>query len=108
MTPQDLEEIDIPASLSGKQGARYVRPLQYLFTFEPRERVRTRIALWLLGTLVVLTFAIFSVYAAGVISESAFKSLVVSLFTPILGVFGTVTGFYYGEHSKEKKDKGVK
>jgi hypothetical protein len=50
-----------------------------------------------------LVLGSFSVVAAGVISLDTFREIMTALFTPVLGVFGTVTGFYYGTHASDQK-----
>jgi len=61
--------------------------------------------MWLLAVIVLLTLGLSAVLIAGLINDNTFKDLVATLFTPILGVFGTVTGFYYGTHASDRKNE---
>ena len=61
------------------------------------------IALWLLAVVVLLTLGSFAALATNAINADTFKTILAGLFAPILGVFGTVTGFYYGTHASDRK-----
>jgi hypothetical protein len=73
-------------------------------TTSRRETVRTALALGLLGLLVVLTLGSAWALTFHHVNDMDFKDLTSTLLTPILGVFGTVTGFYYGSHASDKSD----
>jgi hypothetical protein len=37
------------------------------------------------------------------VSPSGLKDLLTGVWTPILGIFGAVTGFYYGTHASDRE-----
>jgi len=61
-----------------------------------RERVRGTLAYMLLCLLAFVTVACISALIFDRITASELKDLATTFFTPLLGVFGTITGFYYG------------
>jgi hypothetical protein len=94
--PVPLNEADVPIALLAGPPVDPIVPLM-----PPRERVRTLIALWLLAVVVLLTLGGAAAVLSGAVSDANFKDVMATLLTPILGVFGTVTGFYYGTHASE-------
>jgi len=76
-------------------------PETYVELYDQREWVRTTIALVLLATLVLLVGGIAVTFMTGTINEDGLKALISGLLSPILGVFGTITGFYYGTRAAE-------
>lgn len=66
-----------------------------------REAMRGTIAGWLLALLVFVTaLPLIGVFAHWASVDDIVK-IAPLFFTPILGLFGTVTGFYYGTQQKK-------
>jgi hypothetical protein len=103
--PQDIDDVTIPEAPAAGQRRGFPEsfriPLAVGFTRQ-REMVRTVIAVVLLGVLTTLTLGMLFASIYGPLKDPELKELVTSLFTPILGVFGTVTGFYYGSHAADQ------
>ncbi len=76
-------------------------PSSYVPVAAQRELVRTVLALGLLATLMALALGYSAALLAGVVSGNDVTKLLAGVFTPILGVFGAVTGFYYGSHASD-------
>lgn len=93
-----LEHVAVTASPSSTPRAA---PTSYLPIAAQREQVRTVLALGLLITLVLLALGYSSALLSGAVSASNVTKLLAGIFTPILGVFGAVTGFYYGSHASD-------
>lgn len=98
--PPGLEDAPVPAAVAEQEA-----PSSYVDLYNPRERVRTLIALGLLAVVVLLTLGSAAAVFAGAISDVVFKDVLAGLLAPILGVFGTVTGFYYGTHASEQRGR---
>lgn len=65
---------------------------------EKRENMRGVLALGVVGLMVVYSLLmVWFVYAKG--STDA-ETLVTGIFTPIIGIVGTVVGFYFGSQDK--------
>lgn len=66
-----------------------------------RERMRGRIAGWLIGSLVGLSFLLVfvSVVMVRPFDREAVALLISGIFGPIIGIVGTVVGFYFGQIS---------
>ncbi len=58
-----------------------------------REQARSRIAYWLIG---ILSAVILFVGAIGLLTDRDLDQLTTVFVTPIVGLVGTVLGFYYG------------
>lgn len=65
-----------------------------------RESMRGRIALAVVGLMVL--FALLMILFVWIKGATDADVLVTGIFTPIVGVVGTVVGFYFG--SQDKKD----
>jgi hypothetical protein len=63
---------------------------------EDREKIRGRIAQGLLFTLVGIVAGIFLTVWLKLASLDDVLKLVAAVLTPVIGVFGAVTGFYFG------------
>ncbi|HVD03717.1 MAG TPA: hypothetical protein VNF75_06235 [Candidatus Dormibacteraeota bacterium] len=93
-----LDEVPLPERDSeGQPGSPYT-PL-----FDRREKVRTNIAHWLLALVVILGLGLPVAYFLKWVSPSGLKDLLTGVWTPILGIFGAVTGFYYGTHASDRE-----
>lgn len=103
--PPDIDDVALPAAPTPTQRRGFAEsfqiPLAVGFTNQ-REWVRTIIAIVLLAVLTTLTLGMLFASIYGPLKDTELKELTTSLFTPILGVFGTVTGFYYGSHAADK------
>lgn len=64
-----------------------------------RENIRGQIALWLLWFLGAIMAALLTLLVFRVINVDEVLKLVGVLLTPIVGLFGAVMGFYFGEKS---------
>ncbi len=61
-----------------------------------RERLRGKLAGWLLALLAAVAIGPVVALVFDQINSSTLKDILGGVFTPLLGVFGTVTGFYFG------------
>lgn len=98
--PIDLEKVTLPVR-QWSLNAIQVRPSSVLRRLE-REDVRTVIALCLLGLVIVLAVGLPIALFLRWINTTELRDLLTGIWTPVLGVFGTVTGFYFGVRSKPK------
>lgn len=86
---------------------------------QERENIRGKIAKWLVGTLVgvvgmvvvigLITAALCGysgTCAAETVELRAARAIVELILTPLVGLVGAVTGFYYGEKSGSSKASG--
>jgi hypothetical protein len=77
------------------------RPLVLTPGYNPRrvqERVRTGVAAAIVGALIALTLILAIAYVAGRISAKDLPQVTAALVTPLIGIAGTVLGFYFGSH----------
>jgi ABC-type Fe3+ transport system permease subunit len=77
------------------------RPLALTPGYNPRrvqERVRTSVATAIVGALIALTLILAIAYVAGRISAKDLPQVTAALVTPLVGIAGTVLGFYFGSH----------
>jgi hypothetical protein len=58
---------------------------------------------WLRHRDVILGLGLPVAYFLKWISPSGLKDLLTGVWTPILGIFGAVTGFYYGTHASDRE-----
>jgi hypothetical protein len=63
---------------------------------QDRERLRGKLAGWLLALLAVIAVGSVAALIFGEIDSPKLKDILTGVFTPLLGVFGTITGFYFG------------
>lgn len=61
-----------------------------------RERLRGRLAVLLLVLLALIAAGSVAAIIAGQIDSAKLKDILGGVFTPLLAVFGTITGFYFG------------
>lgn len=64
-----------------------------------RERVRGAIAIALIGLLIGLITVLFISVLAKVVLVADLDKIAATILTPIMGIVGTVLGFYYGAKS---------
>jgi len=88
-------------SLSGSSPS----PAPSVTAYDPtqdQERVRGQLALWLVGLMaaIALLSLLFVMVASDKDKGDAVKAVLQVVFSPIIGLVGTVTGFYYGQKSK--------
>jgi hypothetical protein len=77
------------------------RPLAVTPQFNPRrvqERVRTGVAAAIVGAVILETLIIIVAYVAGRIAAKDLSAVTTALITPLVGIAGTVLGFYFGSH----------
>lgn len=67
---------------------------------QDREKIRGRIAMALIVLLIGLISLLFVAILFGVIKIDDLDKIVATVLTPIMGIVGTVIGFYFGEKSK--------
>jgi hypothetical protein len=63
---------------------------------QDRERLRGKLAGWLLALLAVIAIGAVAALIFSQIDSVKLKDILTGVFTPLLGVFGTITGFYFG------------
>lgn len=68
-----------------------------------REGAREAIALWLLAILSGILVALFSLLGGRVISAAEVRDLGAVLIAPVVGLLGSVIGFYFGEKAGSSK-----
>jgi hypothetical protein len=76
-------------------------PLAVTPPFNPhrvQERVRTGVAAAIVGAVILENLIIIVAYVAGRISAKDLPAVTTALITPLVGVAGTVLGFYFGSH----------
>jgi hypothetical protein len=69
--------------------------------FDPhrmQERVRTGVALAVIGAVILETLIITIAYVAGGIAPGSLTAVTAAIITPMVGIAGTVLGFYFGSH----------
>ena len=91
--PLDLSDEPSPA-----QGAT-VRTAAY-DPSQDREKVRGWIAISLIILLIALIAMLFLAILTSVVTVGDLDKIVATVLTPIMGIVGTVIGFYFGEKSK--------
>jgi hypothetical protein len=64
-----------------------------------REKVRGAIAIALIALLIGLITVLFICVLAGVVLIADLDKIAATILTPIMGIVGTVLGFYYGTKS---------
>jgi hypothetical protein len=69
--------------------------------FDPhpiQERVRTGVALAVIGAVILETLIVTIAFVLGAITPDSLPSVTAAIFTPMVGIAGTVLGFYFGSH----------
>jgi len=77
------------------------KPLAHVTPFNPElwhERVRTGVAIAIIGAVIVETLILIVAFVTGVIAPSALSAATAAVVTPLVGIAGTVLGFYFGTH----------
>jgi hypothetical protein len=77
------------------------QPLAVTPGFNPRrvqEWVRTGVAAAIVGAVIAETLILAIAYVSGGISAKDLPQVTASLVTPLVGIAGTVLGFYFGSH----------
>jgi hypothetical protein len=77
------------------------RPLVATPDFNPRriqERVRTGVAAAVVGAVILETLVLLFAYAFGTVSATSLPAVTTAIITPLVGIAGTVLGFYFGSH----------
>ncbi len=93
MAELDLSEEPAVAATAGATPSVQTSP------YDPardRERVRGHLAKLLLLLLSVLAIGTVAALGAGAIDAAEMKDVLTGVFSPLLAVFGTITGFYFG------------
>ena len=76
-------------------------PLATTLPFNPRriqEMVRTWVAVAVIATVAVETLAVTFAYIFGDIPAGDLSPVTTAVITPLVGIAGTVLGFYFGSH----------
>jgi hypothetical protein len=76
-------------------------PLATTLPFNPRrlqEMVRTWVAVAVIAAVVVETLAVTFAYIFGDIPTAELSPVTTAVITPLVGIAGTVLGFYFGSH----------
>ena len=76
-------------------------PLATTLPFNPRrmqEMVRTWVAVAVIAAVVVETLAVTFAYIFGDIPAGDLSPVTTAVVTPLVGIAGTVLGFYFGSH----------
>ena len=77
------------------------QPLAVMPEYNPRrvqERVRTGVAAGVVGAVIAESLILAIAFVAGGISAKDLPQVTASLVTPLVGIAGTVLGFYLGSH----------
>ena len=67
---------------------------------QDREKIRGSIAIALILLLIGLISLLFVAILVGVVKIDNLDKIVATVLTPIMGIVGTVIGFYFGEKSR--------
>ena len=76
-------------------------PLATATPFDPsrvQEWVRTGVALAVIGAVIVETLILTTAFVSGGIAASDLSAATAAIVTPMVGIAGTVLGFYFGSH----------
>jgi hypothetical protein len=76
-------------------------PLATATPFDPsrvQEWVRTGVALAVIGAVIVETLILTAAFVSGGIAASDLSAATAAIVTPMVGIAGTVLGFYFGRH----------
>jgi hypothetical protein len=90
-TNLDLAATEVPA----------VRALAVTTPYDPsrvQEWVRTGVALAIVGAVIVETLILSIAFVSGGIAASDLTAATAAIVTPLVGIAGTVLGFYFGSH----------
>ena len=77
------------------------QPLADVAPFNPElwhERVRTGVAIAVVGAVILEALILTIAFVAGGIAASALSAATAAIITPLVGIAGTVLGFYFGTH----------
>lgn len=77
------------------------KPLADVAPFNPElwhERVRTGVAIAIVGAVILEAIILTIAFVAGDIPASALSAATAAIVTPLVGIAGTVLGFYFGTH----------
>jgi hypothetical protein len=109
--PRDLRQVGAPESESD-QATTKPDDVPYDPAAD-RESVRGQIAMWLVVTLVLLVLAVAVIgvvtavlcgssgkCSADTVELKSVRAIVELILTPLVGLVGAVTGFYFGEKSR--------
>ena len=62
------------------------------------ERVRTGVAITVIGAVILESVILTIAFVTGGIDPSALSAATAAVITPLVGIAGTVLGFYFGTH----------
>ncbi len=80
------------------------RPLVAAPDFNPRriqERVRTGVAAAVVGAVILESLILLFAYTFGAIPATNLSAVTTAVITPLVGIAGTVLGFYFGSHRSD-------
>jgi len=80
------------------------KPLVAEKPFNPElwhERVRTSVAIVIIGAVIAESLALTIAFVVGAIAASALSAATAAIITPMVGIAGTVLGFYFGTHRRD-------
>lgn len=75
------------------------KPLADVTPFNPElwhERVRTGVAIAVIGAVILEALILTVAFVAGDVAPSALSAATAAIITPLVGIAGTVLGFYFG------------
>jgi len=71
-----------------------------------QEWVRTGVALSIVAAVIVETLILTIAFVTGGIAASALSAATAAIVTPLVGIAGTVLGFYFGSHRRGQSAEG--
>jgi hypothetical protein len=96
------EDLDLTATEpAGTEKLPEDKPLADLRPFNPElwhERVRTGVAIAIVGAVIVEALILTIAFVAGGIPANSLSAATATIVTPLVGIAGTVLGFYFGTH----------
>ena len=94
-------DLDLTAEDAGTEKLPEDKPLAGLAPFNPElwhERVRTGVAIAIIGAVILEAVILTIAFVAGDIAANALSAVTAAIITPLVGIAGTVLGFYFGTH----------
>lgn len=95
-----VTELDLTAEEPNAPGKPLAERVLQRRRFHPDDWARVTLALVLVGLLVVLTLGAGYYVATAPAKEQAIETYLKLVFTPVVGLVGSVVGFYFGSRSK--------
>jgi len=101
ITPKLVKEYDLSGEVSDEVLTSKIKTIKVSPIDEKRESIRGKLASWLVGLLAILVIAsVIPIVMPFIdIDFTKFKDMLSITLTPVIGLVGAVTGFYFGEKS---------